>query len=260
MLGHFEGLADDLADCAKEAEQNTRGKVGSEYENIVTARFLQSFSDSIKNYGRKNPYNVDIETHKLPDSGENSAESQFGADYIICFGMQLPDFEFANGLMVQAKRGDVDRFPSMNTIREQCSRMLSWSPDSYLKVMRNRSYRMYPAIQSVNSEGTSPTYNGQDLEFDDAFDYRTSLKLYRLFFKGYVGDNWVYNNVSYLTDPKNNQPISRPLAPDGGEVDYEGGVKALIVSVTQPGVNAELPFDRENEIDEFEDSGFEQFE
>jgi len=251
MIGHFEGLADNLANCAKEGEQNTRGKVGEEYEDIVTARFLQSFSDAVENYGRKNPYNVEISTHKLPDSGKESAESRFGADYLIGFDMQLSNFELSNAIMVQAKRSDVDRFPSMTEIREQCERMLRWSPDSFLNILSNRSYRMYPAIQPAKSDGDTPTYNGEELDFDEAFDYRTTLKLYRLFFKGYVGDNWIYNNIDFLTNPKNNQPNNRPYFPDGGQVDDEGGMKALVITVTEPGVNPELPFDPDREVDEF---------
>jgi len=257
MIGHFEGLADNLADCAKEAEQNTRGKIGREYEDIVTARFLQSFSESIENYGRKNPYNVEIDTHKLQDAGSNSAESRFGADFLVCFNVQFSDFEMSNGILVQAKRSDVDRFPDMNKIREQCQAMLRWSPDSFLNIMSNRSYRMYPAIQTVKSTGKSPTYSGQELQFEEAFDYRTTLKLYRLLFKGYVGDNWVFKNADFLTDPKNNQPDTRPLVPDGGQARYDGGMKGLIISISEPDVEVELPFNRENEIETFTESGFE---
>jgi len=260
MIGHFEGLTDELAKCAKQAERNTRGKVGKEYEDIVTARFLQSFSEAVETYGRKNPYNVDIQTHKLPDAGENSAESKFGADFLICFDVQLADFEMSNGILVQAKRGDVDEFPPMKTIRDQSEKMLQWSPDSFINVLNNRSYRMYPAIQMARSDGNKPTYRGEDLEFDEAFDYRTTLKLYSLLFKGYVGDNWVYQNVDFLTDPKNHGPNSRPLAPDGGQIENGGGMKALIISISDPNEYVELPFDREKRVDSFIESGFESFE
>lgn len=259
MMGHLDGLADDLAECAKEAEQNTRGKIGREYEDIVTARFLQSFSESVERCERRNPFNVEVEIHKLPDSGADSAESLFGADFLICFHVQLSHFEMSNGILVQAKRGDVDRFPSMDTIREQCNAMLRWSPDSFLNVMDTRSYRMYPAIQTVKANGSRPTYRGAELEFEDAFDYRTTLKLYQLF-RGYIGDNWIYRNIDFLTNPNNNQPNDRPLAPDGGAPPQNGGMKGLVITVREPGVNIEFSFDREREIEAFERGGFESFE
>jgi len=255
MIGNFDGLADDLADCAKKGEKRTRGKIKTEYEDPVVGRFLQSFEDAVLDYSETNPYDVEIETYKLKDAGKNSPETKYGGDFVIGFNLQLPDFSMSHGIITQAKRQNTDWFPDMATIRKQSNKMLEWSPDSFVNIMSSRSYRMYPAVQIVKSKGKKPTYKGTELEFENAFDYLTTLKFYKLFFRGHIGDNWVYQNIDFLTNRNIHTPKGRPLVPDGGESFRFGqnhGVKALVIVVKDSGLDIEYPFDLENTVESFD--------
>ena len=106
--------------------------------------------------------------------------------------------------------------------------------------------------------GKKPTLNGNELDFNEAFDYKTTLKFYNLFFKGYIGDNWIFQNIEFLIDRDRVTPNGRPLAPDGGEPTESNdsqGTRALVIIVSEPSVDVEISFGSEYMVEEFSKSG-----
>jgi len=239
MIGHFGELADDLAQCAKEATGIIRENYEYENEGTLSVRFLDDFSDEIESYSATCPYKLDIDTYKLNGRGPETPESRFGPDFVIGFSFKLPNFHFSKGIMIQAKKGQVTDF---DRLRRQCNDMLEWTPDSFLyqfsKEKGGRSYRMFPSLQIAQTSGDGPTYSGQELEFDHAYESRSTLKFYRLFFEGYVGDHWIFKNLQFFPNPDKHTLTDRPVAPDGGVPQEEqgiGGANTLVISVTEPG-------------------------
>jgi hypothetical protein len=255
MIAHFEGIANDLAYCAKRATSVIRDKYDLENEDILSARFLDRFEKEIDDYSSTITHKLDIETYKLNDKGPDAPETRFGPDFVVGYNFKVSNFDFKSGVLVQAKKGKIS---DLNRLSGQCREMIKYSPDSFIykfsKETSGRSFRMFPALQVAQTNGPHPVYSGEELDFDEAYGGRTTLKFYRLFFSGYVGDNWVYQNMKFLADPNNHSKIDRPVATDGGEYsqdDEVGGAKVLIVSVREPDNPVELPFDEDDTVDEF---------
>lgn len=256
MLAHFGGLADDLAAQAKDAGTSSRRNFERETEDTIAVRFLQSLSENIEEYAATAPFELDIDTYKLRDRGPNSPESEIGADFVICYSFQLPDFQLSQGILIQAKKQDRNGIVTVGGMRDQCNRMLQWSPASFVYLFTSKGNRMYPALQIFSTNSKRPEYAGRNLEFDRAYERKTTLKFFKLFFKGHVGDNWVYQNTNYLTDPSSSTPIERPLVPDGGQDEgNRSGVRVLAVVISSPNTEVTLPFDREYAVDSFEEFG-----
>ena len=177
MIGHFDGLADDLAQCAKSGEKAIREKYHYENEDSLSMRFLDSFSDEIEKYDATTPYNLEIDTYKLNDKGPNSPETRFGPDFVVGYLSKISNLTYSTGIMVQAKKGNISDF---SDLRGQCEDMLYCTPDSFLyqfsQENSRRSYRMFPALQIARTAGDGPEYSGNKLEFFEAYESRTTLK------------------------------------------------------------------------------------
>lgn len=258
MIGHFDGLANELAQCARSGAKVIRENYDYENENSLSMRFLDNFANEIEDYNATTPYNLDINTYKLNGMGPNTPESRFGADFVIDYVFQVSNFNLSKGIMVQAKKGSITDFEDL---RDQCRSMLKWSPDSFLYKFSdessNRRYRMFPALQISQTGKGGPKYSGRDLEFNEAYENQTTLKFYRLFFEGYVGDHWVHNNLRTLANPDKHKLTDRPMVPDGGtpqdEDEQAKGIDALVITVSEPGEEVELPFDEEDTINNFKE-------
>jgi hypothetical protein len=258
MIGHYSEVAENLAQGAKSATGKIRENYEMENEDTLSVRFLTALEHECEEYDIKNPYGLDIDTHKLNDSGRNPPEAKFGPDFVIGYSFTTSNFNLAKGIMIQAKRGPVTDFSRM---REQCKKMLRWSPDSFVYHFShensNRGYRFYPGLQISQTTTNGPEYSGATLDFDDAYADRTTLKFFRLFFEGYVGDHWVWNNLKYLAEPNSHTVENRPIIPDGGssteesENDRLRGAKILVISVSEPGEEVHFPFSDNNTVDSF---------
>lgn len=263
MIGHYEEVAEKLAKGAKSATGKIRENYEMENEDILSARFLTGLEDACEEYNTTNAYNLDINSYKLNDSGTNPPETRFGPDFVIGYLFHISNFNLAKGVMVQAKKGSVNDFDRM---RKQSKKMLRWSPDSFVyhfsRENSNLGYRMYPALQISQTTTDGPQYSGVDLDFDDAYGDRTTLKFFRLFFEGYVGDHWVWENLKYLAKPNKYTLDERPVVPDGGippedsDIEEPRGVKALVISVSESGEETDLPFSEEDTVDSFHSNSF----
>lgn len=78
----------------------------------------------------------------LTDRGRGSQESQFGADFMAVFRASLPDFEVAKGFLAQSKLlepGESFSSTEAKKLKDQCERMLNYSPASFVFVYSQQS-------------------------------------------------------------------------------------------------------------------------
>jgi hypothetical protein len=220
----------------------------------------------VESYSDTTPYTLDINTWKLNDRGPNTPESRFGADYIVDVSIDLPNYSAGRGVLVQAKRTDHTEVPDLNDVRDQCESMLEHSPDSFVQLFSSRTYKHYPANQLKSTQGTAPEYESDELSYNDAYFSDSTLQFYKKFYNGFIGDSWIHQNLRYLTNPRRSNVTRRPVQTDGGEQEIEdkGGSKALVISISDPSVSPDLPFDpSEDTVEEFapsDQTGFEEFE
>jgi hypothetical protein len=92
------------------------------------------------------------EAGTLSSSGKRPAESQFGADFLGVFEVDVPEYRVAKGFFAQAKLirdGDQLGAAERNRLREQCTRMLAHTPDSFAFVLQPHAATIVPAISIV---------------------------------------------------------------------------------------------------------------
>ena len=66
--------------------------------------------------------------------------------------IDLPEYRVRKGFLAQAKRGDRLRRQDMVRLREQCERMLSFTPESYVFLYQRDRVRVLPAISVLSAD------------------------------------------------------------------------------------------------------------
>ncbi len=96
----------------------------------------------------------------LTDRGRGSQESEFGADFMAVFRVDLRDFTIAKGFLGQAKLVEpMDGFPSAEAsrLKTQCEKMLSHSPASFVFLYSQQSGIMVvPASDVIAARDCNP--------------------------------------------------------------------------------------------------------
>jgi len=96
----------------------------------------------------------------LTDRGRGSQESEFGADFMAVFRVDLSDFTIAKGFLGQAKLVEpTDSFPSAEAsrLKLQCEKMLSHSPASFVFLYSQQSGIMVvPASEVIAARDCNP--------------------------------------------------------------------------------------------------------
>ena len=93
----------------------------------------------------------------LTDRGTRSQESLYGADFLGILSLDLHDLRVTKGFLAQAKLFR-SRKPIANSeferLRDQCRKMLSVTPDSFVFLYTNRRIKIIPACSVI---GISPS-------------------------------------------------------------------------------------------------------
>jgi hypothetical protein len=96
----------------------------------------------------------------LTDRGRGSQESEFGADFMAVFRVDLRDFTIAKGFLGQSKLVEpMDSFPSAEAsrLKLQCKKMLSHSPASFVFLYSQQSGIMVvPASEVIAARDCNP--------------------------------------------------------------------------------------------------------
>jgi hypothetical protein len=89
--------------------------------------------------------------------GPNTQERATGADFMGVLNINLPDYTVRKGFLAQAKRADVLSDPNISRLKEQCERMLTLTPASYVFLYKRDSVRILPAISVLSADVTELT-------------------------------------------------------------------------------------------------------
>ena len=116
-----------------------------EQEPAFTDRMLGRIQEAMNGYESKG---VRWSAKTLTDRGRGSQEAQYGADFMGVFEASLPEYTTRKGFLAQAKlirpRARI-QLAEFNRLQEQCDRMLSTSPDSYVFVYSADGISVVPA-------------------------------------------------------------------------------------------------------------------
>lgn len=166
------GLVRHFGKLIGKAEENIIGKINDgriETEPSITERFLQEVEDVFDKHGERD--GIRFRAGTLRDRGANAPEKEFGADFCGVLHVDLPNFKQSKGFLAQAKsesrgisvyRGHFGvngvTFPTgreLDRLRNQATRMLSITPDSFILVYSIKGFVVVPAssIQGLSHSG-----------------------------------------------------------------------------------------------------------
>lgn len=96
----------------------------------------------------------------LTDRGRGAQEAEFGADFLAVFQARLGDFNVAKGFLGQSKLVEPSQGYShseVTKLKQQCERMLSHSPASYVFLYSQQSgIVVVPASEVVAARDCNP--------------------------------------------------------------------------------------------------------
>lgn len=133
------------------------------------------------------------EAGTLSSLQRNAAEMKYGADFLGVFEARLPDYRVSKGFLAQAKLFRTGRNldgPERKRLREQCSKMLARTPDSYVFMLFENGVKIVPAISVVAG----------DNQPDDLY-FRGVRRFFEEHFACFIGDGVLRTpNASALDD------------------------------------------------------------
>ncbi|MEQ1795095.1 MAG: hypothetical protein ABL970_13005 [Nitrospira sp.] len=150
MITYYHAIRDvarhiaDAIDYSVEALRE--GRV--EQEPAMTDRMLGSIEQSLEEFHTRG---IRWSAKTLTDRGRGSQESRFGADFMGVLNIALPDFKVSKGFLAQAKLVRNGRVDNLRDLKQQCERMLTLSPDSFVFLYGYDGVRVVPAISVVAS-------------------------------------------------------------------------------------------------------------
>ncbi len=182
-------ILSELVNGVKKAEDRIIEKliIGEiKQEPDLTSRLLESIETNLDGL-RKN--GVVIRTSVLTDRGRNSEESLYGADFIGTLKIRLPIYSIDKGFLIQAKLfKDKNKNLSekdFNDIVQQCKKMISITPCSYLALYTPYGIKLLPANMVINS-----TYESMKnlSKIENNFYLLNLSKFYKEHFECIIGD------------------------------------------------------------------------
>lgn len=155
VIKHFGELIDDVTKQTISAIQ--AGRIPS--ETSITDRFLGTLENEINNHSMITR-GIYISASTLLDRGKNSPESQFGADFAIMLDINVVGFSLKKTFLCQAKK--TGNFISLDhksqvtkvsfkftnefiRLKEQVSKMLAITPDSFVIIYSETEFAIVPA-------------------------------------------------------------------------------------------------------------------
>ena len=172
----------------------------------------------------------EIHTKKVDDNRSSSPETVTGADMAIAIGILTNEETWGTGIIAQAKSRPQDRTPSVEDLKEDCEKMLSFSSTPYCLMYSEDDIYCYPAhaVQRLNTNRFSG--RGAD-ELHERLPHMTLSQMCFSLTLGFTGDDSVYQKFSSIINPIENPISSRGIATDGGQenVTDTPNVSALLI-------------------------------
>ncbi|MFC6953540.1 hypothetical protein [Halorubellus litoreus] len=246
--------ADELSQLGAEAARITRNGYSSWWdEDKVTNEFINNIKSKINNVGKATRYH--IESKKVPDSGQNSAEQYVGSDLILALFFAKKGGITGTGVMAQAKwkKQYAKRGAAKDLVRhlkEDCETMLHHTPSSFGLVYLKESFRYFPAQSIRKVDPDNYGANGKHLHL--SIGNRETRSFLNAFFRGVTGDPWIFENLEEILTTSDENLPARGFLPDGGENELNSGpqnIQTLAILVAEPDIEYEvsekLPYDNE---------------
>lgn len=125
---------DDLRQHSASQEPHVTDRLAANIQNELDGRTLRGIRWKAKT---------------LTDHGRNAEENRFGADLLGVLTIDLVDYHVCKGFLAQAKlfQGPrLEQSPSqMDVLAKQCSKMLQFTPDSFVFLYSPRAIKIVPA-------------------------------------------------------------------------------------------------------------------
>ncbi len=178
--GIVRAAASRVAQAAERTVQTlSDGRV--EQEPHFTDRMLGRIEETMDGFETKG---IKWTAKTLTDRGRGAQETRHGADFIGVLHISLPDYTVKKGFLAQAKLvkpGAHIPMEDWRRLQDQCAKMLTLSPDSYMFIYSTRGIHVVPAISITAADGwaSGPPY---------AFYSRTVQRFFEEHFESFIGD------------------------------------------------------------------------
>ncbi|OAI22056.1 hypothetical protein A1351_20695 [Methylosinus sp. R-45379] len=149
-----------------------------EQEPAFTDRMLGSIEHVMNGFESRG---VQWQAKTFTDRGPGAQESRVGADFAGVFTAKLPDFEVNKGFLAQAKLinpGERMSKKESKRLRDQCDKMLSISPASFVFLYTPYGVSVVPAISIHGSQSREP----------HEFYQRSVTRFFEEHFESFIGD------------------------------------------------------------------------
>lgn len=127
-----------------------------EQEPAFTDRMLGHIEHTMQGFEAKG---VRWGAKTLTDRGPMSQESVYGADFLGVLDIKLPGYSVSKGFLCQAKMVEIGAYISRseyNRMRDQCEKMLSLTPASFVFIYSKVGIWVVPAISIIGSDCINP--------------------------------------------------------------------------------------------------------
>jgi hypothetical protein len=198
-------VANQIAEAASGAIDAYREK-RIEQEPAFTDRMLGGIEERLKN---KKIKGICWNAKTFTDRGIRSQESLYGADFMGVLRIDLPDYKIKKGFLAQAKiikNGVVD---DVKRLREQCEKMLSLSPQSFVFFYDEQNIRIVPAHSVMASnDNYFPLYS------------KSLQKFFEEHLKSFIGDTRIGSaDIKVLYKLQSEHVVRSILLVEGGKND-----------------------------------------
>jgi len=167
-----------IADAVDHTVEAWREERMSE-EPDFTNRMLGAIEQAMHGFSLKG---VSWSARTLTSHMRNAEERRYGADFMGVLSVNLPDYQVNKGFLAQAKRADRLDAREMRRLREQCERMLTLSPDSFVFVYSDTGVYIVPAIAVL---AAAPSLPPSELYA------RSVARFFEEHFESFIGDRAV---------------------------------------------------------------------
>lgn len=180
MIRNYGIVRESANHLAAAAERTTESLIERlvEQEPHFTDRMLGRIQHAMEGYEVKG---VRWTSKTLTDHGRGSQEKKYGADFMGVLQISLIDYRVDKGFLAQAKLVEPHEVMSnkdITDLKDQCEKMLSLSPDSFVFLYSITGIRVVPALSVLNGDSRNP------------HDYysRSVSAFFELHFECFVGD------------------------------------------------------------------------
>lgn len=151
----FDEAMRKIAHRAEQASASVMGKLGTgrvKHEDDLTGVLVGALDEAIKGVRTGGvTWDTSILTHRI--GGE---EGTYGADLLIHVRLDTPQHKYSKGVLVQAKRigpGKNMRAKDHADLKNQCNKMLDWTPASFVFAYDSHGMRCGAATKIAGSAG-----------------------------------------------------------------------------------------------------------